>query len=101
MSKVFYVISLSWSEYSVESTSMKQRRSHTKSRFSEEQIIHVLKAHEAGTKAADICHRLGISEQAFYRWKAIFGGLEVSNAWRLKHWISRMPSSCECWGSET
>jgi len=49
-----------------------------KSRFSEEQIIHALKEHEAGTKTADICRRLGVSDQTFYRWKAKFGGLEVS-----------------------
>ena len=55
------------------------------SRFSEEQIIHALKEHEAGTKTADICRRLGVSDQTFYRWKAKFGGLEVSDARRLKH----------------
>jgi putative transposase len=56
-----------------------------KSRFSEEQIIHALKEHEAGTKTTDICRRLGVSDQTFYRWKAKFGGLEVSDARRLKH----------------
>lgn len=56
-----------------------------KSRFSEEQIIHALKEQEAGTKTADICRRLGVSDQTFYRWKAKFGGLEVSDARRLKH----------------
>ena len=56
-----------------------------KSRFSEEQIIHALKEHEAGTETADISRRLGISDQTFYRWKAKFGGLEVSDARRLKH----------------
>ena len=56
-----------------------------KSRFSEEQIIHALKEHEAGTRTADICRRLGVSDQTFYRWKAKFGGLEVSEARRLKH----------------
>ncbi len=55
------------------------------SRFSEEQIIHALKEHEAGTKTADICRPLGVSDQTFYRWKAKFGGLEVSDARRLKH----------------
>ena len=45
-----------------------------KSRFSEERIIHALKEHEAGTKTADICHRLGVSDQTSYRWKAKFGG---------------------------
>jgi putative transposase len=56
-----------------------------KSRFSEEQIIHALKEHEAGTKTADISLRFGISDQTFYRWKAKYGGLEVSDARRLKH----------------
>ena len=56
-----------------------------KSRFSEEQIIHALKEHEAGIKTADISRRLGISDQTFYRWKAKYGGLEVSDARRLKH----------------
>jgi putative transposase len=56
-----------------------------KSRFSEEQIIHALKEHEAGIKTADISRRLGISDQTFYRWKAKFGRLEVSDAQRLKH----------------
>ncbi len=56
-----------------------------KSRFSEEQIIHALKEHEAGTKTVDISRRLGISDQTFYRWKAKYGGLEVSDARRLKH----------------
>lgn len=56
-----------------------------KSRFSEEQIIQALKEHEAGTRTADITRRLGISDQTFYRWKAKFGGLEVSDARRLKH----------------
>jgi len=56
-----------------------------KSRFSEEQIIHALKEHEAGTRTADISRRLGISDQTFYQWKAKFGGLEVSDAQRLKH----------------
>ena len=55
------------------------------SRFSEEQIIHALKEQEAGTKTAEICRRLGVSDQTFYRWKAKFGGLEVSDARRLKH----------------
>lgn len=54
------------------------------SRFSEEQIIQALKEHEAGTRTADICRRLGISDQTFYRWKAKYGGLEVSDARRLK-----------------
>lgn len=55
-----------------------------KSRFSEEQIIQALKEHEAGTSTRDLSRRLGISDQTFYRWKAKFGGMEVSDARRLK-----------------
>ena len=55
-----------------------------KSRFSEEQIIKILKEKEAGGKLADICRRHGISEQTFHRWRAKFGGMEVTDARRLK-----------------
>ena len=53
-------------------------------RFTEEQIIGVLKEHEAGIKAAEICRKYGISEQTFYRWKSKYGGMTVSEARRLK-----------------
>jgi len=53
-------------------------------RFTEEQIIGVLKEHEAGAKTADLCRKHGISEATFYNWKSKFGGLEVSEARRLK-----------------
>lgn len=53
-------------------------------RFSEEQIIGVLKEHEAGTKTADLCRKHGISEATFYNWKSKFGGMDVSEARRLK-----------------
>lgn len=55
-----------------------------RSRFSEEQIIGVLKEHEAGLKTADLCRKHGISEATFYNWKSKFGGMDVSEAKRLK-----------------
>ena len=55
-----------------------------RSRFTEEQIIGVLKEHELGAKTADLCRRHGISEATFYNWKSKFGGMEVSEAKRLK-----------------
>ena len=55
-----------------------------RSRFSEEQIIGVLREQEAGMKVADVCRKHGVSEATFYAWKAKYGGLEVSEARRLK-----------------
>ena len=55
-----------------------------KKRFSEEQIIRILKEHEAGKKAADLVREHNISEQTFYRWKSKYGGMDVSEAKRLK-----------------
>ena len=55
-----------------------------KQRFTEEQISGVLKEQEAGVKAADLCRKHGISEATFYNWKAKYGGMEVSEAKRLK-----------------
>lgn len=55
-----------------------------KKRFSEEQIIKILKEHEAGKKAADLVREHNISEQTFYRWKSKYGGMDVSEAKRLK-----------------
>ena len=55
-----------------------------KSRFREEQIIGVLKQHEAGMKTADRCREHGISSATFYGWKAKYGGMDVSEAQRLK-----------------
>jgi putative transposase len=55
-----------------------------RSRFTEEQIIGVLREQEAGAKTTDVCRRHGISGATFYKWKAKFGGLDVSDARRLK-----------------
>ena len=55
-----------------------------RSRFTEEQIVSVLKEQEAGQRTADICRKHGISEGTFYKWKAKYGGLEVSDARRLR-----------------
>ncbi len=55
-----------------------------RTRFSEEQIIGILKQHESGVSTADVCREHGISSATFYTWKAKFGGLEVSDARRLK-----------------
>jgi putative transposase len=53
-------------------------------RFTEAQIIAVLKEAEVGAKTADLCRRHAVSEQTFYRWKARYGGLEVSDLRRLR-----------------
>jgi putative transposase len=55
-----------------------------RSRFSDEQIIAIVKEQEAGAKTADVCRKHGISDATFYKWKAKYGGLEVSEARRLK-----------------
>ncbi len=54
------------------------------SRFNEEQIIAILREQEAGSATADVCRKHGISSGTFYKWKAKYGGLDVSDAKRLK-----------------
>ena len=56
-----------------------------RSRFTTEQIIGMLKEHQAGVKVPDLARKHGISAHTFYRWKAKYGGMEVSEAQRLKH----------------
>jgi putative transposase len=54
------------------------------SRFTEEQIIAILREQEAGSKTAEVCRKHGISSTTLYKWKAKFGGMDVSDARRLK-----------------
>lgn len=55
-----------------------------RSRFSEEQIIGILKEHQAGLGAKDLCRKHGISDATFYKWRSKYGGMEVSDARKLK-----------------
>jgi putative transposase len=55
-----------------------------KRRFTEAQIIGILKEAEAGMKVADVCRKHGISDATYYNWKSKFGGMSVSEAQRLK-----------------
>ena len=55
-----------------------------RSRFTQEQIIGVLKEHQAGATAADLCRKHGISDATFYTWRSKYGGMEVSDARKLK-----------------
>jgi putative transposase len=55
-----------------------------RSRYSEEQIIGILREQEAGVATGEVCRRHGISDATFYKWKAKYGGMEVSDAKRLK-----------------
>lgn len=55
-----------------------------RSKFSDEQILAIVKEGEAGRKVHDLCRAYGITEQTYYRWKAKYGGMEVSDARRLR-----------------
>ena len=55
-----------------------------RSRFSDEQIIGILKEHQAGMSVAELCRKHGISDATFYKWRSKFGGMEVSEAKRLR-----------------
>ena len=55
-----------------------------KSRFSDEQIIAILREQEAGRATAEVCRKHGISDATFYKWKSKYGGLQISEAKRLK-----------------
>jgi putative transposase len=55
-----------------------------KSRFTQEQIIGVLKEHHAGLSAGELCRKHGISDATFYKWRSKYGGMDVSDARKLK-----------------
>lgn len=55
-----------------------------RSRFTEEQIIGILREHDAGVKTADLCRKHGVSSATFFKWKSKFGGMDVSDARRLR-----------------
>lgn len=55
-----------------------------RSRFTEEQIIGILKEHEAGVPVSELCRKHGVSDASIYKWKARFGGMDVSEAKRLR-----------------
>ncbi|CAM3086021.1 transposase [Komagataeibacter xylinus NBRC 15237] len=55
-----------------------------KARFTQEQVIGILKEHQAGATAADLCRKHGISDATFYTWRSKYGGMEISEARRLK-----------------
>lgn len=55
-----------------------------RSRFSDEQIIGILKEHQAGLSAVELCRKYGVSDATFYKWRSKFGGMELAEAKRLK-----------------
>ncbi len=68
-----------------------------KSRFTEEQIIKVLKEHAAGLSATELCRKYGVSEPTFYKWRSRYGGMEVSDARKLKALEQETGGSRSCW----
>ena len=67
-----------------EATGLKETPLVKKSRFSETQIVGILKEHEAGIATKDLCRKHGVSPATFYAWKAKFGGMEVSDVAKIK-----------------
>jgi len=63
---------------------MERGRKMKRKRFSEEQIIAILREHEAGVATADLCRKHGMSSASLYAWKTKFGGMDVSNAQKLR-----------------
>jgi putative transposase len=63
-----------------------------RSRFTEEQIIGILREQEAGAPTTDVCRHHGVSSATFYKWKAKYGGLEVSEAKRLAAHLTHFPA---------
>ena len=55
-----------------------------RSRFSEEQIIGILKEHQAGISAAELCRKYGVSDATFYKWRSKYGGMEASDLKRIR-----------------
>ncbi len=68
-----------------------------KSRFTEDQIIGVLKEHQAEIPTAELCRKHGISDATFYNWRSRYGGMEVSDARRLKSLRTRTAGLSSCW----
>ena len=69
-----------------------------KSRFTEEQIIKVLKEHAAGLSAGEVCRKYGISDATFYKWRSRYGGMEISDARKLNVARGREPQAQEAAG---